>query len=200
MALALVLAPLVFALVAALMALGGVTQAYRTINDMFTGRQVMRTDQPAVINQIQQLSRLETSSYTIEKVIEGGVQQDNPLLNTLLGDRLLFIAHGEVLAGVDLTEMQEGDITVGADQDGDRPAAGGADPFAATRQSSRAGSTTGRPVRSPVPIPTSRRRCGRSLNGEILDGCLPGWHPGAGQRQRRKPGARPADGAWLHAR
>lgn len=52
----------------------------------------------------------------MEKVLEGEFYQGNELLNLLLGDKLLFIAHGEVIAGVDLEEMQDSDITVSEDR------------------------------------------------------------------------------------
>lgn len=63
-----------------------------------------------IIHQVQSLSRLETASYTVEKVITAEAGQD--ALGFLFGDRLLFVAHGLVIAGVDLAQIQEGDITV----------------------------------------------------------------------------------------
>jgi hypothetical protein len=70
----------------------------------------------AVVEQIQQLSRLETSRYTLEQVIE--VRQDSniPVVgNILAGDALLLIAHGNVIAGVDLTRMAVDDVVVSPD-------------------------------------------------------------------------------------
>lgn len=67
-----------------------------------------------VITRIQQLSRLETTSYTMEKVIEAGVQ-GNVFQNLLFGDRLLLIAHGTVIAGIDLGKLQESDVTISED-------------------------------------------------------------------------------------
>jgi hypothetical protein len=66
-----------------------------------------------IIRQIRNLSRLETASYTIEKVITAESGQD--ALGFLFGDRLLLVAHGQVIAGVDLEKMREEDITVSAD-------------------------------------------------------------------------------------
>jgi hypothetical protein len=113
--LAIVLVPLATFIIIVVITLGGAVAAWHTVQGMFTGQLVMRTDQPAVISQIRQLNRLETDSFTVEKVIEGGKDQGNALLNDLLGDRLLFIAHGTVIAGVDFGQMQPQDITTGPD-------------------------------------------------------------------------------------
>ncbi|MEI7770736.1 MAG: DUF4230 domain-containing protein [Chloroflexales bacterium] len=70
----------------------------------------------AVIQRIQQLSRLETASYTVEQVIE--VRQDSsvPIVGNLLaGDALLLIAHGTVVAGVDLSKLNAGAVTISRD-------------------------------------------------------------------------------------
>lgn len=75
------------------------------------GRTEMNVDQPTVVRQIQQLQRLETVSYTMDKIIGGG--SDNRYLpKFLVGDRLLLLVHGEVIAGVNLARLQPGDVTV----------------------------------------------------------------------------------------
>jgi hypothetical protein len=75
------------------------------------GRTQIDVDQPTVVRQIQQLQRLETVSYTLDKIISGG--SDNAYLpKFLVGDRLLLLVHGEVIAGVNLTKVQSGDIAV----------------------------------------------------------------------------------------
>ena len=56
-----------------------------------------------IIHEVVSLSRLETASYTIEKVITAESRQ-GPLA-FLLGDRLILIAHGQVIAGVDLSQV-----------------------------------------------------------------------------------------------
>lgn len=66
-----------------------------------------------VIKQVQNLARLETAQYSIEKVITAETRQG--ALAGLFGDRLLFVAHGEVIAGVDLSQMQTNDIRVAPD-------------------------------------------------------------------------------------
>jgi len=73
----------------------------------------VRPSPATIIRQVQNLSRLETASYTIEKVITAESGQD--ALAFLFGDRLLFVAHGQVIAGVDLGLVREGDVTVTTD-------------------------------------------------------------------------------------
>lgn len=67
-----------------------------------------------VIKQVQSLSRLETSSFTIEKIIDAGTT-GNKLQQFFLGDRLLLVAHGTVIAGFDMAKMKEKDIEVKGD-------------------------------------------------------------------------------------
>lgn len=75
------------------------------------GRLVFNVDQPTVVRQIQQLKRLETVSYTMDKIISG--ERGSPYLpKFLIGDRILLIAHGEVIAGVDLAKIQPSDVMV----------------------------------------------------------------------------------------
>jgi hypothetical protein len=68
-------------------------------------------DRAAVITQIKQLNKLETSVFTIEKVIDAGTQ-GNAFQNFLFGDKILLIAHGKVVAGVDLAKLDENNISV----------------------------------------------------------------------------------------
>lgn len=65
----------------------------------------------SVVKEVQRLGRLETTSFTIEKVIEAGTT-GGKLKTLLFGDRILLIAHGQVIAGFDLTKMREEDIVV----------------------------------------------------------------------------------------
>jgi hypothetical protein len=64
-----------------------------------------------VVQQVQQINRLETTSYAVQTVIEAGVQ-GNPFEDLLFGDRILLIAHGIVVAGVDLSTLSEEDVVV----------------------------------------------------------------------------------------
>jgi hypothetical protein len=65
----------------------------------------------SVIKEVQKLGSLETASFSIEKVVEAG-QQSNPFQDILFGDRILLIAHGKVIAGIDLYKIKESDIKV----------------------------------------------------------------------------------------
>jgi hypothetical protein len=67
-----------------------------------------------VIKQIRSLNRLETSTYTIEKIIDVGTS-GSKFSQFLYGDRILLIAHGEVVAGFDLGKLNEDDINVSGD-------------------------------------------------------------------------------------
>jgi len=68
----------------------------------------------SVVKEIQSLNRLETASYTIEKIIEAGTD-GNVFQEILYGDRLLLIAHGKVTAGVDLSKVQEDEVRISGD-------------------------------------------------------------------------------------
>jgi len=70
-------------------------------------------DPVTIIRQVSSLSRLETASYTIEKVITAEAGQ-GPFA-FLFGDRLILVAHGQVIAGVDLGKMGEDNITITTD-------------------------------------------------------------------------------------
>jgi len=77
------------------------------------GATLGNVNQPTVVRQIQQLQRLETVNYTMDKIISG--ERDNPYLPKFLaGDRLLLIVHGEVIGGIDLGKVQPGDVSVEA--------------------------------------------------------------------------------------
>jgi hypothetical protein len=70
----------------------------------------------AVVQRIQQLNRLETTSYTVERVIDVSQGSNIPIVGDwLAGDALLLIAHGDVIAGVDLQALDAGDVNVSPD-------------------------------------------------------------------------------------
>lgn len=74
-------------------------------------KSVIRADGAAVITQIRKLNRLETAQFTIETIIEAGAK-DERFGGILFGDKLLLIANGQVVAGVDLTTMTEQDVVI----------------------------------------------------------------------------------------
>ncbi|WP_129628322.1 DUF4230 domain-containing protein [Candidatus Oscillochloris fontis] len=70
----------------------------------------------AVVRRIQQLSRLETTRYTVEQVIDVRQESSIPWIgNWVASDALLLIAHGEVIAGIDLSQLSENAITISPD-------------------------------------------------------------------------------------
>ena len=64
----------------------------------------LNTDRAAVIKEMRSLQRLETASFTIEKIIDGGTS-GNVFQQFLFGDKILLIAHGQVIAGFDLSQI-----------------------------------------------------------------------------------------------
>ena len=71
-------------------------------------------DRGGTILQIRNLNRLETQSFSVERVVEAKVERGNPL-DLLLSDRLLLIASGDVIAGVDLAKLKDSDVTISSD-------------------------------------------------------------------------------------
>jgi hypothetical protein len=74
-------------------------------------------DPVTIIHDIHALARLETIQYSVEKVITTEVNQG--FFESLFGDRILFVAHGVVIAGIDMNkitpdhmEMVNGVLTV----------------------------------------------------------------------------------------
>jgi hypothetical protein len=65
-------------------------------------------DPITIINEVRAVARLETIHYTIEKVITAELNQG--VLGPLFGDRLLFVAHGYVIAGIDMNKMNPEDM------------------------------------------------------------------------------------------
>jgi hypothetical protein len=77
-----------------------------------TGRTItIDVSQPNVVDRIQRLQRLETVVYTMDKLVTGA--KENPLLpDFLTGDRLLMMVHGEVVAGIDFSNLKPDDVKV----------------------------------------------------------------------------------------
>lgn len=67
------------------------------------------TSAPAVVEQIRRLSRLESVDSSVDKIVESS-RQSPQLPNFLAGDKLLLVAHGAVIAGVDLNRLNKGDV------------------------------------------------------------------------------------------
>lgn len=70
-------------------------------------------DPVTIIRQVQSLARLETIRYTVEKVITAEVNQG--IFGPLFGDKLLFVAHGMVIAGIDMNKIETKDLWMDGD-------------------------------------------------------------------------------------
>jgi hypothetical protein len=77
----------------------------------FRGSPRIDVSRPAVVQQIQQLQRLETVVYSMEKIVAGS-QESKYLPRMLVGDRLLLIVYGEVTAGVDLAALDPSQVAI----------------------------------------------------------------------------------------
>jgi hypothetical protein len=67
-------------------------------------------DPITIIHEIRSLARLETIIYSLEKIITAETRQG--FFKMLVGDRLIFVAHGEVIAGIDLNKLQPESLEV----------------------------------------------------------------------------------------
>jgi hypothetical protein len=81
-----------------------------------TGRTLsIDVSQPTVVDRIQRLQRLETVVYTMDKIVTG--EKENTFFpDFLAGDRLLMMVHGEVVAGIDFSNLKPGDVQVDGKQ------------------------------------------------------------------------------------
>ena len=61
-----------------------------------------------IIHDIRSLARLETIQFSLEKVITA--ESDYGSLDFLFGDKLIFVAHGDVIAGIDLGKLGIDDL------------------------------------------------------------------------------------------
>jgi hypothetical protein len=65
-------------------------------------------DPVTYITEVRALARLETIQYSVEKVITAEIGQG--LFGFLIGDKLLFVAHGTVIAGIDMAKLNPEDM------------------------------------------------------------------------------------------
>jgi len=81
-----------------------------------TGRTLtIDVSQPTVVDRIQRLQRLETVIYTMDKLVIGA-KESSILPDFLAGDRLLMMVHGEVVAGIDFSNLKKEDVRVDGKQ------------------------------------------------------------------------------------
>lgn len=84
--------------------------AWDRLAAVITGRGLaFDTSLPTVVNKIQRLRRLETVDYSLDNIVEGN-RQSKLLPDFLVGDKLLLVVHGEVIAGVDLGQLKASDV------------------------------------------------------------------------------------------
>jgi hypothetical protein len=65
-------------------------------------------DPVTYINEVRALARLETIVYSVEKAETGEERQGT--FGFLFGDKLLFVAHGTVIAGIDMSKINPEDM------------------------------------------------------------------------------------------
>lgn len=84
---------------------------YQFAGSFFAPGLHINLSQASVVKEIQSLNRLETVQFTLEKIIDAGYH-GNFFQNILYGDRILLIAHADVVAGFDLSKISSDDIEV----------------------------------------------------------------------------------------
>lgn len=65
-------------------------------------------DPVTIIHDVRSLARLETIQYSVEKIITAETGQE--VFGPLFGDRLLFVAHGIVIAGIDMGLLEASNL------------------------------------------------------------------------------------------
>ena len=73
------------------------------IDELLNPTPTVVPDPITIIHEVKTLARLETIQYAVEKVITAEIAQNE--FSFLFGDKLLFVAHGSVIAGIDLAKM-----------------------------------------------------------------------------------------------
>ncbi|HEY46613.1 MAG: hypothetical protein AMJ88_10840 [Anaerolineae bacterium SM23_ 63] len=80
------------------------------MSQLFHPTPTVMPDPVTIVHEVQELARLETMQYTVEKVIIAETGQGP--FGFLFGDRLLLVAHGVVIAGVDLEKLDPEDLWI----------------------------------------------------------------------------------------
>ncbi len=78
------------------------------VSDLLHPTPTIIPDPTSIIHEVRSLARLETIQYSVEKVIRAEEGQD--AIPLLFGDKLIFVAHGTVIAGIDLEKLTENDV------------------------------------------------------------------------------------------
>jgi hypothetical protein len=95
--------------------LRGVQSVTSPVGDLFRDLVVEATpvilpNPVIVVQEINSLARLETTSYSFQDVLQ--IERNQDLLFGAFGETLLFVAYGDVIAGVDLSQMRPEDLQV----------------------------------------------------------------------------------------
>ncbi len=100
-----------FALIAVLLAGHATSGPLAKLWATFTGRNTFIMSQGSVVERIQQLQRMETVVYNMDKIVSG--ERTNPILpDFLTGDHMLMVVHGQVIAGIDFSQLRPSDVQV----------------------------------------------------------------------------------------
>lgn len=101
-----------FTTLAAIQGVKTITQPVsQLVQDLTTkATPVILPDPMTIVREVRQLSRLETASYSLQKVLTAQRNQD--VLFGILGESLIFVAVGDVYAGIDLTKLEDEHIQI----------------------------------------------------------------------------------------
>lgn len=80
------------------------------VSDLLHPTPTILPDPVTIIHEVRTLARLETIQYSVEKVITA--EQGQGEFGFLFGDKLLFVAHGIVVAGIDLEKLRPDNLRV----------------------------------------------------------------------------------------
>ena len=84
-------------------------QALQTqVSNLLNPTPTIIADPITYINEVRALARLETIQYSVEKVITG--ETGGGTFQALFGDKILFVGHGTVIAGIDMEKLQPEDM------------------------------------------------------------------------------------------
>jgi hypothetical protein len=84
-------------------------QALQTqVSNLLNPTPTIIPDPVTYINEVRALARLETIQYSVEKVITG--ETGGATFQSLFGDKILFVGHGTVIAGIDMEKLQPEDM------------------------------------------------------------------------------------------
>jgi hypothetical protein len=80
------------------------------VAEVFHPTPTILPDPVTIVRSVRSLARLETIQYSVEKVITAETGQGP--FGFLFGDKLIFVAHGTVVAGVDMEKLTPEDLEV----------------------------------------------------------------------------------------